>query len=69
MNDYNLFIDEQVAYQELRSVPERTERLVWTPLSRRFTHWTFEGLCKCDHRGNIVPGSRRRNPFIVGVQP
>lgn len=49
---------------EFRSEPEPLEAYIWSPVSCRHTSWTYEPLCRCDERGNIVKGSRRRSPFI-----
>ena len=60
-----MFISEQFRPRDLRGdyCAEFAESIVWSPVSNRFTFWTFTGLCLCDERGRIVPGSRRRNPF------
>lgn len=66
-----MFIDEQ-AFRSIYDLKPGAasehwalERHVWSPRSCRFTHWTYEPLCRRDERGNIIKGSRRRNPFIT----
>lgn len=66
-----MFIDEQAfsSIYDLKAEAQdehwAVERYVWSPKVCRFTNWTYEPLCRCDARGNIIKGSRRRNPFIV----
>jgi len=66
-----MFIEEQKTasvydYREpYRSDPDAIERHVWSPTSCRFTYWTYRPLCRTDERGNIIKGSRQRDPFII----
>ncbi len=66
-----MFIEEQKAssaydYREpFRSDPDVTERHVWSPISCRFTSWTYRSLCRTNDRGDIIKGSRQRCPFII----
>lgn len=61
-----MFIQEQVAeFREVQAAfrDEWVEQLVWSPVSRRHCMWTFKPLVRCDERGQVVKGSRQRNPF------
>lgn len=68
-------VEQQANYNELQRAFQLTpcqpdhhcaefiERSVWSPISCRHTMWLYLPLCRCDERGNIIRGSRQRNPF------
>jgi hypothetical protein len=63
-----MFLREQQAlWRELRDdfcmEQELLEAHIWPPGDRRHTLWLYRSLCQCDERGNIIHGSRQRNPF------
>ena len=66
-----MFIEEQKSqsaydYREpFMSDPEVIERHVWSPISCRFTSWTYRPLCRTNDRGDIIKGSRQRCPFVI----
>lgn len=69
-----LFIDEQAARSiydfapGLHSDDALLEKHIWSPISCRHTCWLYTGLVKCGDSGRTLPGTRLRNPFIVGAQ-
>ena len=61
-----MFIDEQVDQRELLYDFQNLYYTVWSPVSRRFTSWTYKPLCRTSERdGGCIHGSRQRCPFIL----
>lgn len=67
-----MFIREDFQPRELRPAAadsahfaDPSEFIVWSPVSNRFTSWTFRPLCRCDEQGRIIKGSRIRCPFVA----